>query len=54
MGLKIIKGIRYAVSMQVLVPKGVNMTKEQQSILDKLEVLYGVNWWDESDYSERA
>ena len=40
--------------MQVLVPNGVNMTKEQQSIIDKLEVLYGVNWWDESDYSERG
>ena len=30
------------------------MTKEQQSVIDKLEALYGANWWDESDYSERG
>lgn len=30
------------------------MTKEQQTVIDKLEALYGANWWDESDYSERA
>ncbi len=40
--------------MGLKIIKGVNMTKEQQSIIDELEVLYGVNWWDESDYSERG
>ena len=52
MGLKITKSIRYAVSMQVLVPMGDNMSAEQ--IIDRLERELGANWDDSTDIYERV
>lgn len=52
MGLKITKSIRYEVSMQVLVPKGDNMSAEQ--IMNRLEQELGANWYDSTDIYERA
>ena len=52
MGLKITKSIRYAVSMQVLVPKGDNMSSEQ--IINRLEQELGANWDDSTDIYERV